>query len=105
MTFPRMSALRTCAALSSSKKTDAATAGRNRRTAVACAVLSAWEDSPLGQRTLQPTGRAPGQMRRGHEFLPKPAFRRDRRQITASNAAGFLRRETDCGKGVQTIRI
>src|SRR5215469_10582953 len=47
--FPDLAALVTCAGLSSSCKTDAETAGRKRRSAaVACAVLSAWEVSPLG---------------------------------------------------------
>src|SRR5207302_6005720 len=45
--FPDLSALRTCAGVSSSCKTDAKTDGRKRRkAAVACAALSASESGP-----------------------------------------------------------
>src|SRR5438270_13693072 len=48
MIFPEISALRTCARVSSSNKSDADTAGRNlRRAGVECAVLSAWESEPV----------------------------------------------------------
>ena len=114
MIFPDISALRTCAGVSSSCKTDAETAGRNRRSAaVACAVLSAWDVSASrlrfsagGQRTLQqPTKTAACEMHRGDAFLPEPVCRSDRRPEERSNGRVFLKVDADCAMSFQIIRI
>src|SRR5438552_13696995 len=51
MTFPEISALRTCARVSSSNKSDADTAGRNLRSATPCNVAR----SPLTLPSPKPT--------------------------------------------------